>query len=186
MRDILAKSQGIDAWRDVSFSELKDGTLYLRGTAYFSDLSKLQLAGLTFLSFRTQRNSPNQLIITETSRDVYDNPLVPATRVPKIAEPLTSESLRRDRNRFHAGKPLLLAIIGPAREEITMRVPGAVIRASNFETNSPRQLRVHFTGERLVNAIEELISDDAHMLNTSTNTRAERNLAGRRALNERL
>jgi len=43
VREILTRSEGIEAWRDVSFSELKDGSFFFRGTAYFSDLLSVKL-----------------------------------------------------------------------------------------------------------------------------------------------
>lgn len=186
MRDILRKSEGIEAWRDISFREEKDGTCYFRGTAYFADLSRLRLPGLTFLTFCVQRNLANDLVVTEGARNVHDNPLFPAARVARSAERPTRESVQRDRTKFRAGKPILMATIGTMKQDITLRVPGRVANSWNFETNAPGVLGIRFAGERMVKALEEVVSDDDLMLNVLTNTSAQSDPAGQQVLNEKL
>jgi len=187
VREILTQSEGIEVWRDISFNELKDGSFFFRGTAYFPDLSKVKLRELAAVRFFVQRDSANNLVLSQVEREaVAHNWDFPGTAFPSLNEPITPESIRRERRRFRAGKPMLLAMLGNKKQELTFHVPGVVRRSSNFETVTPGVLRVRFNGERAVNVLEEIISDDKVMQALSTNTSAQAELATILIFNEKV
>ena len=186
-RDILKRSEGIEVWRDVSFGELKDGSFFFRGTAYFPNLSRVQLHRLAPLRFSVQKDSANNLVLGQDPRlTIQDKWNVPGAAFPSPAEPITAESIQRDRRRFRAGKPMMLAMFGDVKQELTFHVPGAVRRSANFETSTPGVLRIRFNGERMVNVLEEIISDDKAMQTLSANTRVQGELATILAANQKL
>ncbi len=43
VREILSKSSGVDAWKDVSYKITDDGRMYFKGTAYFPDINSLSI-----------------------------------------------------------------------------------------------------------------------------------------------
>jgi hypothetical protein len=187
VRDLLTRSDGIEAWSDVSFSELKDGSFFFRGTAYFPDLSRVKLHELGALRFSLQRDSANNLVLAEAGRPAAHSKWdLPGAGFESLNEPLTAESIRRDRRRFKASQPMLLAMFGNLKQELTFHVPGVVRRSSNFETGTPGALRVCFNGERTIHALEEMISDDKVMQSFSTNTPAQSELAAILVLNEKV
>jgi len=185
-RNILTQSEGIDAWRDVSFSELKDGSFFFRGTAYFRDLSQVKLHQLGVVRFSVQRDSANNLVLDQIERPTsYRSWDVPGPSLVSL-NPTTPESIRRERRQFRANKPMMLAMIGNVKQELSFHVPGVVQRSSNFETGTPGVLRVRFNGERTVNVLEEMISDDKVAQILSTTTPVERELAAIRIFNEKV
>lgn len=188
VRDILTQSEGIEIWRDVSFSELKDGSFFFRGLAYFPDFSKVQLHQLAPLRFSIQKDSGGNLVIAQDERPSgHDKWDFPGAEISRPSEPISSpESIQRDRRRFRAGKPMLLAMLGNVKQEVTFHAPGAVRRSANFETGTPGLLRLRFNGERMVNALEELISDDKVMRTLSTNTAAQSESGAIHIVNEKL
>ncbi len=186
-RDLLIRSEGIEAWRDVSFSELEDGSFFFRGTAYFPDLSRVKLHQLGVLGFSLQKDSANNLVLAEVRHPkAYDKWDVPVPNFTRLSEPITAESIRRDRRRFTASRPMLLAMFGNLKQEVTFHLPGVVRRSSNFKTLSPGVLRVCFNGERTIHALEEMISDDRLVQVLSTNTPAQAELAAILMLNEKV
>src|SRR5262245_31046934 len=99
VRDILTKSDGIEAWRDVSFSEQKDGAFSFRGTAYFPDLSRVKLHQFASVSFSVQKDSANNLVLTQVEQPVSHKSDFPGANLPSLNEPITQESISRDRRR---------------------------------------------------------------------------------------
>jgi hypothetical protein len=186
-RNILTRSEGIEVWRDVTFSELKDGSFFFRGTAYFPDLSKVNLDRLGPLKFSVRTDSANNFVLGQLDRPTVDYHHWNNLDVPEMSfptGPITPESIRRDRRRFKAFKPMMLAMSGNLKQEVTFHVPGVVQRSANFEIGTPGVLRIHFNGERMVKVLEEMISNDNVMQSLSAATPAQREMAVSFAFNE--
>ena len=69
IRGILTESSGIDAWKDVSNKLTNDGKTYFKGTAYFPDISKLDIhSGLS--GFIMKRNERGEIVIELEQKDM--------------------------------------------------------------------------------------------------------------------
>lgn len=153
-RKLLEKAEGVDAWRDLSFRELEDGRLFVRATAYFSDLSKLKTDFNSILRFRVTKDAKSQLVI-EPRPDTSRSPV----RLPETNDVVTAETIRRTRKQFRALKPLFDASFGTTKLDTVIHVSGEVRSASNFDSKLPCSLRLRFDGARLLAVIEELLFD---------------------------
>lgn len=154
MRRLIENAEGVEAWRDVSFRELEDGRLFVRATAYFTDLSKFKTELNSFLRFKVMKDAAGQLSI-EPKTDTSRSPI----RIPDTDETVTAETLRHERKKFRAMKPLLTASLGTMKLDTIFHVSGVVRRTSNFETNAPHSLRLRFDGARLLATIEDVFFD---------------------------
>jgi hypothetical protein len=154
VRKQVEQAQGVDAWKDVSFSEREDGRIAFRGTAYFQDLTKFRMGLSPFLRFAVTKEKNGQLSISPT----MDSSAAPIS-LPATNEPVTAASIQHERKQFRAAQPLLAATMGAMKLETVFHFSGSLRLASNFETNIPNTLRVRFDGTRLVPAVEERLFD---------------------------
>lgn|GEM_PF-2986081 len=157
VRQLIEEAKGVEAWRDISFRELEDGRLWVRGTAYFRDLSKLKTSLNSFLNFRVTKDAAGGLTLS-LRPDTSDSPFPLAAEL-KSNEPDTLESIQFERKQFRAMQPLLTATFGGIKQETVFHFPGPVKEASNLHTNGPQSLRVSYDGGRIVTAIEHILFD---------------------------
>ena len=54
--EVISQSKGVEAWRDVSYEIGDDGRIAFRGTAYFRNLSELDIPNQTMLEFDWARD----------------------------------------------------------------------------------------------------------------------------------
>lgn len=151
IRRLIEESVGVDAWRDVTFRELEDGRVHFRGTAYFKDLSKLSVALSSENKFVVTKNGQGNLTVS-VSKNTSDS-RIPVS-VPN--EPLTSESLRRQRKQYRAIRPVLAGTLDVMSCETTFHFSGVVRRSSNFEGLSSSSLRHRFEGKRVLEVLDRL------------------------------
>ena len=154
VRRLIEGTHGVEAWRDVSFRDLEDGRVSFRGTAYFSDFTKLKSSVNPFLQFTVAKNGAGHLVIS-LGMVTSESPF-PIQSTNAIA---TMEDIQMVRKHYRAAQPLLAVTLGTMKIDTTFRVSGVVLRASNFETNTPQTLRVRFDGARLMPAVEEKLLD---------------------------
>jgi len=152
IRQLFEKSEGVDAWRDVSFRQLDDGRIFIRGTAYFPDLSKFKMGARLLGEFSVGTDAVGNMIISSHSaRSASPYPL------QKTNEPVTAESIQRERAQFRAALPMLQATAGEMKLDAIIHVPGTIRRASNFQTVNSNTLRLRFDGKKRLEAAESVV-----------------------------
>lgn len=147
IRKTIEQAQGVDAWRDISFHLRNDGKAFFRGTAYFADLSKFKINAMLLHQYAIARDDAGNLTISVGVTPPAGSP------IQKPDEPVTAESLQRDRATVQSAMPLIQSTIGSMKQDTTIHVPGVIKRVSNFETNQPRTLHLQFDGTKLVESI---------------------------------
>jgi len=153
VRGLLEESSGIEAWRDVSITEMEDGRISFRGTAYFRDLSLLKSAFCSMTKFKFAKDK-NGLITLTLAPDTSN----PRSSAAASYDHLTPDTIGHQRKLFRAAKPMLTAMLSSMKCETTFRFAGRITRVSNFEQRSPQELRHRFDGERVLDALEQLLS----------------------------
>lgn len=156
LRDLIDKATGVDAWRELSWRELEDGRVTVRGIAYFTNLSTFSTPFTAFQRFQAKRDPQGGLRIevgTDATRASIARPGAPGQ--PSV----TAESLLRERQQWRALQPWLTATLGNLQQETILHLPGPVRESSNFDTNTPGTLRLHLAGPRLLAAIDDAVSD---------------------------
>ena len=70
---LLTCSAGVDAWKDVSYKFVAEGEIYFKGTAYFSDISKLNIPSRysgSHMIRHTEKNEKGEIVINVESRNL--------------------------------------------------------------------------------------------------------------------
>jgi hypothetical protein len=168
VRKVLEESKGVDAWRDVTYKRVDDQHVFFRGTAYFKDLSKLDIPNQTLLDFEWQKQAGGKLILSlRTNKDEADAGLTvqkkPASTA-KLSPADQAAKIKEDRAKYEEGKPMMAAILGSMKQEALFHLPGKVSQSANFQTDPSGALKINFSGAKLLEAMDKLVSDDAWML----------------------
>jgi hypothetical protein len=151
VRKILESAEGVEAWRDVSFRWQEDGRAYFRGIAFFSDLSKFKVEAMTGQGYSVTRDDAGNLNITLAASPPPESP------IQRANQPVTSESLARDRATLRSAMPLLQSTLGTMKVDTTIRVPGTIKRSSNFEISTPNTLRRLSDGKEYIEALQDFL-----------------------------
>jgi hypothetical protein len=176
VREVLDKSEGVEAWRDVRFKTLDDGRLFFRGTAYFKDLSKLVIQNQQMLKFgwkRTADGGGNLDLRTNDSEPVASHNLPeggtvsitsPAKQSRTSTNALSPEELakkiKQDRVQFQQAKPMLAGFLGTMKQTAVFHLPGKVASSSNFAKDASGALTLTFDGAKFLEVMEKLVNDD--------------------------
>ncbi len=166
VREVLEKSQGVDAWRDVTFKTLDDGRLYFRGTAYFKNLSKLDIQNQTMLELDwTKTSDGNALLTLRTNK--AESPEGVSIHRQKKSPPknMTPEELdkriKQQRVQYQQAKPMIAGIFGPMKHVIVLHLPGKLVSHANFTNDAGGNLALRFSGARMLEVMDQLVNDDA-------------------------
>lgn len=170
LKDAIAKviegARGIEAWRDVSFKRLDDGRLYFKGTAYFTNLSMLDLGNSAMLKFNWT-NSANG-IGTLTLHTIKDEGEKRGIRIEKKQVDLSkltpgerAAKMKEERAKYQQMKPMMAGIMGTMKHEVVFHLPGKLSESSNFTRNPSGGLTLTFEGAKLLEAMDKLVNDDA-------------------------
>ena len=168
IRDVLKNAKGVDAWRDVTFKQMDNQRMYFRGTAYFKDLSKLEIPNQAMLDFAWQSAPGGKMILSLRTNKESDEDGLAVKPQPAPAAKLTPEEqakkLADARASYQQSKPMLAAILGSAKQESLFHLPGKVSASTNFEAQPAGALKIAFSGAKFLEMMDKLQSDDAWML----------------------
>jgi hypothetical protein len=167
VRELLKESQGVEVWRDVSFKVLDDGRFFFRGTAYFKDLSKLEIPNQSMLEFNWKKNADGTAILdlrTNKATSSHDGLTITKKAPPASTKPLSPEALakkiKKERAQFQQSKPMLSGFLGAMKQSTVFHLPGEVEGNSNFTKDSSGALAIKFDGATFVETMEKLVNDD--------------------------
>jgi hypothetical protein len=165
--EIITKSKGVDAWRDVSYELLDDGRISFKGTAYFRNLSALNIPNQTMLEFDWTPGDDHTGVLTLRAKEGDKK----KSRTPAPAEDLTGEALalklKQERAKYQQMKPMMAMIMGPMKHEAVFHLPGQLGNSSAFQKDPSGVLSLRFDGNKMLAALEKLINDDTWMARNS-------------------
>ncbi|MEI7534194.1 MAG: hypothetical protein WCK57_07465 [Verrucomicrobiae bacterium] len=167
VREVLKQSKGVEAWRNVTFKTLEDGRLYFRGTAYFKNLSHLDIQNQTMLDLAwTKTADGNALITLRTNKSGSETSEGISIRPSKKSPPknMTPEQLdkyiKQQRGKFQQSKPMFAGFFGTMKHAIVLHLPGKVVSHSNFTNDANGNLTILFSGAKMLEVMEKLVNDD--------------------------
>lgn len=160
--EIISKAKGVDAWRDVSFERMDDGRISFKGTAYFRNLSDLDIPNQTMLEF-------DWAGATDGTGELTMRAKKPGRGAKPDAAPETLSAaelalkLKESRAQYQQMKPMMAMMVGTMKHEVVFHLPGRPGKSSAFQVDPAGSLRLQFEGAKLLEAMEKLINDDAWM-----------------------
>ncbi len=165
--DIISRSQGVEAWRDVSYELLDDGRIAFRGTAYFRNLAELDIPNQTMLEFDWVRDGGAGTL----SLRAKDGPQGKKSVVQSAPENLTPQQaalkIKEGRAKYQQMRAMMTMIVGAMKHEVVFHLPGRIGKSAAFQKEGADTLSLQFEGMKMIEAMDALINDDAWMVRNS-------------------
>jgi hypothetical protein len=165
--EIISKAKGVDAWRDVSFELLDDGRISFKGTAYFRNLSNLDLPNQTMLEFDWTGTADHTGVLSLREKEGKANDKMSSTQTPALSAEELARKMKESRAQYQQMKPMMAMIVGAMKHEVVFHLPGRLEKSAAFRVDPTGALQLQFDGSKLLSAMEALINDDLWMARNS-------------------
>ena len=163
VREILGKSSGVDAWKDVSYKVTDDGKMYFKGTAYFPDINNLKIYSAGFESNMMQlsftRNGLGEVTIEIKGQEQHAAQTPPPA--PAVSEAQLDELVRQRRVQYEQSRAMIQGFFSGLKIEAILHLPGQIKEVSNFERIDDRTVRVAFDGAKMLQIMDRMMQDNA-------------------------
>ena len=155
--EILSLSKGVAVWRGVDFSVAADGAINFSGTAYFEDVSQLEIYDLQLFRVRWLPSGEGacRLIVAEQFEDEAGR-----APPPEMSPEEMQEEIKRQRAAYLEAKVLKRALAGDARIALVFDLPGQVAALENMKGASDADATLSLDYAMLAGAMDELIKSD--------------------------
>jgi hypothetical protein len=164
IRKVIEDAKGVDAWRDVSYKRMDDGRLQFRGTAYFKNLSQLEIPNQASMEFVWRKLGDGNIVLDvrtnkSSAKEGFSMRPSPPKKAPATPEE-EANRIKEERAKFQQIKPMLAAIMGSMKQEVTLHLPGQIKEALNYEKDPSGALKIKFDGAKILEAMEKLVVSD--------------------------
>ncbi len=159
VRDELEKAQGIDAWKDVTWTLQDDGKVRFQGTAYFKDISKVKFhhQGMSaeFLQLKLSKGEKGEVVIDCPTGKKADK--APA----KLTEDEIKKKMKSERAQYQQMKPMLDGMLGALKVSVKANLPARVTTVTNFKKAGDSGISLAMEGKAFAKAFDDFMMDDA-------------------------
>lgn len=163
-KETLGDSQGVDAWKDVSYKLTDDGRISFKGTAYFKDVTKLQLnfggVKTEMRDFVFKQDSQGNTVFELASLS-GDSKKKKKAKPAKLSEAKIKQMIKMERLKYNQSKPMLATVFAPLKIDMTFYLPGKVTKAVNFTKVNDQAVQLVFAGQKMMDVLDEMYADDA-------------------------
>lgn len=163
--EFLKNTEGIEAWKDVSYEWTEDGRIHFVGTGYFADIAALKFHNIGFMDFAWKAQGSTGQLTMEFSQDESDDKPDPIATDPKKR----AEEIKAERAKFQQSKPMMAGVMAGMSHVASFTLPGKPGKTQQFTTTDNGKLTLKITGDQLLSAMEKLIHDDEWMQKNSLN-----------------
>jgi hypothetical protein len=166
VREILSKSAGVDAWKDVSYKVTDDGRMYFKGTAYFPDINGLSIhspnisSDMMRLSFT--RNDLGEITIEIKGQEQPGAANAPQTALPAPAVPeeKLDELVRQAKVQYQQSRAMIQGVFSGLKVETILHLPGQIKEVSNFERIDDSTVRLAFDGAKTLQIMDRMMQNE--------------------------
>jgi hypothetical protein len=157
---IVNQSTGVDVWDDVSFKQLDDGRIHFTGTAYFKKIDAVEIPNLSMFDFKWSHDATGKGTLTMVMKK-SDESDEDKKEKPAMTDAEKAKKIKEERAKFQQSKPMMAAMLGGLKQSVDFRLPGNIVKSSNFKRGALGTLGLTFEGTKMIEAIEKLMADDA-------------------------
>lgn len=160
VRKIIKDAKGVDVWKDVTYKRMPDGRVNFKGTAYFPDLTKLEIQNYgTSFSLAKEGNTVTLLMKEEKEgkQGAAKKPAAPPSTPPTEAE--VDAEIQKAKGEWERSKPMMAAMLTGLKKEATLRLPGKMIEVNNFTKLGPNVVKVSMDGAKLIETLDAAMAD---------------------------
>jgi hypothetical protein len=154
IKELLEKSKGVDAWSGVSFDRTKEGRVSFTGTAYFPDISKLDLE--TFGKDAQLIKDGNKLMLLIEEKE--DEESTPVTK-PSAEEVKTQ--IEQAKKQWQSMKAMMGPMLEKIKQDLTYKLPGTIESTTNMKKIDVNTVNVQVDGAKIMAAMDAMMNDDA-------------------------
>jgi len=161
VRDILEKSSGIDAWKEVDYKLTDDRKIWFKGTAYFQDVSNLKFHNLSIMNIGFTKG-PDGTMVLEMKEQKEESKKGTVQRKQKdMTEEEITKKIKSEKAKYQQMRPILTVFLNTLKEESIFHLPGNLAeKVSNFEKMNEKTISFTFEGKKLLEVIDEMMQDD--------------------------
>lgn len=158
-KDVLKNAAGIDTWKEIEVKKTDDGKNYFKGTAYFKDITKVRFKSISMMdSVNFYKDAQSNLILEIGNDSKSEQKTAEKSKMSKEEQ---DKYIAEQKGQFQQMKPMLGAILGTMKTDVRFRIPGKIEKTSNFAKEKDGSLRITFDGQKMLNAFDKLLADDA-------------------------
>ena len=128
VKELLEKSKGVDAWSGVSYDRTKEGRVSFKGTAYFPDISKLDLE--TFGKDASLKKEGNKLILLIEEEEETE-----AIAAKKLSAEEMKTQVEQAKKQWQTMKTMMGPMLEKIKQDLTYKLPGASRIIYEYEKN---------------------------------------------------
>lgn len=161
--DFIKQTEGVEVWKDVSYSWSDDGRVKFQGTAYFADISDLDFNNVGTMNFAWDKDG-DTAVLTMTMEDGEDGG--EQKEVSKDPEERKKE-MKKERQQFQQSKPMMMGVLTGLKHRAVFNLPGEAESTVNFKVAEGGKIGVEVTGEKMIAAMESLVNDDEWLMENS-------------------
>lgn len=157
-KDVLKNSAGIDTWKDIEYKKTDDGKNFFKGTAYFSDITKVRFKNISMLdSINFYKDAQNNLILEMNSESKTEQK---TSAKATLSSEEVDKFVTEQKSQFAQMKPMMGAFLGTMKTDISFQLPGKIEKVNNFKMDKSGLLRVSFNGQKLLDALDKLMANE--------------------------
>lgn len=157
--ETMEKSEGVDAWTDVSYHLEPDGRIYFKGTAYFKDINSLNLDKGSNVRWTKDGSDMILEVIGRNEEEEESQPSPPG----KLTDAEIQARIKAQRDEWTHSKPLMESMLNTLTLAAVFQLPGRVTAVNNLKKTGDNSVSFLLEGVKMVKAIDSLMADDAWM-----------------------
>jgi hypothetical protein len=162
VKNILEKSEGVDAWSDVSYALNNEGKIHFKGTAYFRHIEKLKIANLGSSELEYRAHDNGQYTLTyknDRFGKVSDKTSLPSGG---LTEEQIQARIREEKAKYQRSRKLLALMLSDLRHESHYHLPGEILGSSNFDKVSANHVQLILEGEKILTVADDVFKSDSY------------------------
>lgn len=164
----LKQAKGVEAWDDISYKYHDEETVYLKGTAYFKDLSQLKFhnSGVSIslydnvLISRDEKQFRLELKSSKSNNAKNSQEQKTDTVKPVLTDAEVEQKAVETKKRILEAKAMLTDLLADIKLDRTFYLPGTIASSSNFEQNKDGSVRNNFEGTQLIELMTKKLDDE--------------------------
>lgn len=164
VRKILSGSEGIEAWKDVSYKSTGDGMMHFSGTAYFPDASELQIEDIPVIPFKEVNGERVSWRFKE-----MDKMKQPEKRGEDLSEKEVEELVDKLQKGYKQSAMMMKMVMSNFNLEATYHLPGKIKDLKGLEEQGDRKVYFNLAGNSMYDNFEKLMEDGERVRNLVVN-----------------
>ncbi|MHC4871637.1 MAG: hypothetical protein ACYTFY_07320 [Planctomycetota bacterium] len=155
---MVKSSDGIDAWKDVSYKVLENGKMKLAGTAYFKDLNNVKIdqgGAKTNSIIKYMKNSDKSVTLTIENKKQKDK--------NGEGQKINKQQIAQMRMQMQMQFGMMKGMFAGFKDHTTLILPGNIAKSNNMQAHPQKKntARIIIDGDKMLTKLEKMMKEDA-------------------------